>query len=110
MDEGYPEAERLYVVLDNVNTRTPAALYRSLTLDLEAGVPLYVQACQLAEQSGDEVLYLEAPMLVPPLAQPVRREVDGQPLGRRWLGVLPQRMRGKNGIATTRRPTGDCQM
>jgi hypothetical protein len=50
MDGGYPEAERLYVVLDNVNTRTLAALYRSLALDLEAGVPLYVQACQLAEQ------------------------------------------------------------
>jgi len=57
MDGGYPEAERLYVVLDNVNTRTLAALYRSLALDLEAGVPLYVQACQLAEQGGDEVFF-----------------------------------------------------
>ena len=55
-DAAYPEAEKIRVVLDNLNTHRPA-LYEegSQTGDPTAGVSLYSQTWELAQHGGARV-------------------------------------------------------
>ena len=71
-DAAYPEAERIRVVLDNLNTHRPASLYEafeakgSQTGDPTAGVSLYSQTWELAQHGGDRVQRLQQPMFESP--------------------------------------------
>ncbi len=59
VDKHYPKAERIRVVMDNLSTHTPAALYEHLrprrgsSHPAPTRIPLHPQARQLAEHGGD---------------------------------------------------------
>ena len=58
VDVHYPDAERIVLVQDNLNTHTPAALYEAFPPAeakrlAQARVPLHPQARQLAEHGRD---------------------------------------------------------
>ena len=65
VDVHYPDAEKIVLVQDNLNTHTPASLYEAFgrrrpTAGREAGVALHAQARQLAEHGRDRVAVLSA--------------------------------------------------
>ena len=71
-DAAYPEAERIRVVLDNLNTHRPASLYEAFEpkearrVIPTAGVSLYSQTWELAQHGGDRVQRLQQPMFESP--------------------------------------------
>ena len=76
VDEAYTKAERIRVVLDNLNTHRPASLYQTFA-PVEArrilkrlGIPLHPKAWQLAEHGRDRAERAESP--VPRKAHPRR--------------------------------------
>ena len=68
VDAVCPEAEEIRVVLDNLNTHTPAVLYQTFPpaearrLTRDVGVSRSAEAWQLAEHDRDRVLHPGAPM------------------------------------------------
>ena len=77
VDEAYTKAERIRVVLDNLNTHRPASLYQTFApvearriLKEALGVPLHPKAWQLAEHGRDRAERAESP--VPRKAHPRR--------------------------------------
>ena len=75
-DIHYPDAERIRVVLDNLSTHTPAALYQALPAVRGAphpqtpGVPLHAQARQLAQHGRDRDRRAAQPVPRPPHRKP----------------------------------------
>ena len=61
VDEAYPEAQVVRLVLDNLNTHRTASLYETFPaaearrIARPAGVSLYAQARELVEHGGDRV-------------------------------------------------------
>ena len=76
VDEAYPEAQVVRLVLDNLNTHRTASLYETFPAAEapahrpEAGISLHPQAWQLAQYGGDRVQHL-LPQL-PPAENPGR--------------------------------------
>jgi len=68
VDVHYPRAERVVVVMDNLNTHTPAALYEAFEPKVgpapvaEAGDPPHPQARLVAQHGRDRTLGARAPM------------------------------------------------
>jgi hypothetical protein len=58
-DVRYPDAERIVLIQDNLNTHTPAALYENLPAGRgeaaaeQAGVPLHAETRELAQHRRD---------------------------------------------------------
>ena len=91
-DERYPEAVKVRVVLDNLNTHRPASLYEAYEpgggaahLE-EAGVPLHPPPRELAQPGGDRVG--GALGAVPRPAHPRQGDVE---VGDRGVGDRAQR-------------------
>ena len=58
VDDHYPDAEQIRVVLDNLSTHSAGALYEAFPAPearriCAAGVPLHAEACQLAQHGRD---------------------------------------------------------
>ena len=94
VDVHYPEAERIRVVLDNLSTHSPGALYeafagrRSAPHPAPPGVPLHPQARQLAQHGRDRDRRAARPVPGPPHRRPrAPRRRD------RRLGTTAQRRR-----------------
>lgn len=68
VEELHPEAEKVVVVMDNLNTHKLASLYETFPPDQarriagEVGDPLHPQAWLLAERGGDRVECAEPPV------------------------------------------------
>ena len=67
VDLHYPEAEKIVLVMDNLNTHTPAALYEAFTRvrlgdSGEVGDPLHPEARLVAEHGRDRALGARSPV------------------------------------------------
>ncbi len=68
VDERYPEAKKVRIVLDNLNTHTAASLYEAFApeearrLVKKTGVSLHAEARQLVEHGGNRVERVATPM------------------------------------------------
>jgi hypothetical protein len=76
----YPHAEKVILVMDNLNTHTIASLYEAFPADkaLEMAQRLEIhftpQTWELAEHGRDRVKRVEFPMLKPPDRQSIEAE------------------------------------
>ena len=77
VDLHFPKAEKIRVVLDNLSTHTPAALYAAFPpeearrLARRHRVPLHAKACQLAQHGRDRDRRAQAAVPRPPHRQPL---------------------------------------
>ncbi len=106
VDEWYPEADVIRVVLDNLNTHTGAALYEAYEpaearrildrLEWRFGVPeaRTTLARQLAQSDGDRMVDLDAAVF----GSADRRDRDGT-TGDRGMGSAAQCGQGDGGLA-----------
>ena len=101
--QALPEAERIRVVMDNLSTHTPAALYETLRArrgsphPAPARIPLHAQARELAEHGRDRDRRHGRPMPRPPHPQ------DEQPrLRGRRLGATAKQRKGQHQVALHR--------
>lgn len=68
VDERYPEAEVIRVVMDNLNTHTKASLYETFepaggkTYCEEVGISSHAQAWKLAQSGRNRVEYIDEAM------------------------------------------------
>lgn len=70
VDEMYPGAERIILVIDNLNTHKPASLYKKYPLKeaqnhQKAGDTLYTQTWQLARYRRDRTQCYDPAMFIP---------------------------------------------
>jgi DDE superfamily endonuclease len=95
VDEAYPNAWIIRVVLDNLNIHTSASLYRSLSakrgasVGSETGVSPHAQTRQLAERGGMRIGRAGQPVSQPTLAGPRHRPLGGPAWERQRNGERP---------------------
>ena len=103
VDRHFPNAQRIRVVLDNLNSHTGAALYQTFAPEearrilRNAGVSLYAQARQLAQHGRNRVLRHEPP--VPGRTDSVPSQTALDPLA---LGEATQPRRRHSHLAVHR--------
>ena len=88
VDDVYPEAEVIRVVLDNLNTHTPAAFYKTLSLEEARRLTQKLEFHYtpkhgpLAEHGGDRIFHFGTAVFAPAMARRSRGGAGGVSLDR----------------------------